>query len=103
MSQDSFNCRSTLDVDGTEYDYFSLPTAEAAGLGAISRLPMSLKILMENLLRFEDGNSVKVADIEALARLFVRDACKRNGLDKRSLDKDALATLRSGRPWARLR
>jgi aconitate hydratase len=67
MSQDSFNCRSTLDVDGTEYDYFSLPTAEAAGLGAISRLPMSLKILMENLLRFEDGNSVKVADIEALA------------------------------------
>ena len=67
MSQDSFDCRSTLDVDGIEYDYFSLPTAEAAGLGPISRLPTSLKILMENLLRFEDGNSVKVADIEALA------------------------------------
>jgi aconitate hydratase len=67
MSQDSFNCRSTLNVDGTEYDYFSLPAAEAAGLGPISRLPMSLKILMENLLRFEDGDSVKVADIEALA------------------------------------
>jgi aconitate hydratase len=67
MSLDSFNSRKTLTVDGQEYDYFSLPDAEAAGIGDIARLPMSLKILLENLLRFEDDNTVKVADIKALA------------------------------------
>ena len=62
MSQDTFNCRRTLQVasaSGThEYHYYSLPDAAANGLGDISRLPVSLKILLENLLRFEDGNTV---------------------------------------------
>ncbi len=66
MSLDSFNCKKTLTVDGREYDYFSLPDAEAAGIGNVSKLPTSLKILLENLLRFEDGNSVTAEDIQAL-------------------------------------
>ncbi len=66
MSLNSFNCKKTLNVDGREYDYFSLPDAQAAGVGNVSKLPMSLKILLENLLRFEDGNSVKTGDIQAL-------------------------------------
>ena len=66
MSLDSFKTRKSLDVQGKAYDYFSLPDAQAAGVGDVDRLPMSLKILLENLLRFEDDNSVKVADIKAL-------------------------------------
>ena len=57
MSLDSFNCKKTLTVDGREYDYFSLPDAEAAGIGNVSKLPISLMVLLENLLRFEDGIS----------------------------------------------
>src|SRR5690606_883336 len=49
-----------------EYTYFSLPAAQEAGVGDISRLPVSLKILLENLLRYEDGNTVTQADIKAL-------------------------------------
>lgn len=64
---DTLKTKTTLTVDGRRYDYFSLPAAERAGLGDLSRLPFSLKILLENLLRFEDGQSVTVADIEALA------------------------------------
>jgi len=67
-SLDSFNTRRTLTVEGRDYDYFSLPAAQSAGLGAVDRLPMSLKILLENLLRFEDDNTVKRADIEALGK-----------------------------------
>jgi len=58
--------RRTLEVDGRSYDYFSLEAAEAE-LGALSRLPVSLKVLLENLLRFEDGRSVTVDDIKAIA------------------------------------
>jgi len=67
MSLNSFSTRSVLDVGGRPYIYFSLPEAEARGLGEVGRLPMSLKILLENLLRFEDGVSVKNEDIRALA------------------------------------
>ncbi len=67
MSLDSYHCRRRLTVNGVDYDYFSLPEAQAAGAGDIARLPMSLKILLENLLRFEDGRRVDRAAIEALA------------------------------------
>ncbi|MCY4215220.1 MAG: aconitate hydratase AcnA [Gammaproteobacteria bacterium] len=67
MSKDSFNCKRTLTAAGRDYDYYSLPTVTAAGVGAIDRLPMSLKILLENLLRHEDGVTVTRDDIEALA------------------------------------
>ncbi len=62
----SLNTRKTLTVEGKEYDYFSLGAA-AAEIGDISRLPYTLKILLENLLRFEDGRSVRIEDIKALA------------------------------------
>ena len=55
-----------MEVGGKTYQYFSLPDAQAAGVGDVDRLPMSLKILLENLLRFEDDNTVKTADILAL-------------------------------------
>jgi aconitate hydratase len=64
---DSFKCRKTLTAGEKTYEYFSLPDAEKNGLAGISRLPTSLKVLLENLLRFEDGRSVKADDIRAVA------------------------------------
>jgi len=66
-SLDSFNCRRTLDVEGDTYVYFDLKEAEKNGLSGISRLPASLKVLLENLLRHEDDKTVTKADIEAMA------------------------------------
>lgn len=66
-SLDSFNCRRTLDVEGDTYVYFDLKEAEKNGLAGISRLPASLKVLLENLLRHEDDKTVTKADIEAMA------------------------------------
>ena len=65
-SLDSFNCRRTLKVGDREYVYFDLTEAEKNGLDGVSRLPFSMKVLLENLLRNEDGRSVTKADIEAL-------------------------------------
>ncbi|USJ28522.1 aconitate hydratase AcnA [Ensifer adhaerens] len=65
-SLDSFNCRRTLEVGGVEYHYYSLPAAEANGLTGITQLPFSMKVLLENLLRYEDGRTVTKSDIEAL-------------------------------------
>lgn len=64
--QDTFKTRKTLTVEGKDYDYFSLEEA-AKQIGDISRLPFTLKVLLENLLRFEDDRSVTTNDIEALA------------------------------------
>jgi len=64
---DSLNIRRTLDVDGEKYDYYSIPEAEKAGLGDVSRLPFSLKVLLENLLRHEDGRTVSSEDVSAIA------------------------------------
>ena len=64
---DSFKCRKTLKVGAKTYEYFSLPDAEKNGLSGISKLPLSLKVLLENLLRYEDGRSVKADDIRAVA------------------------------------
>src|ERR1700744_5458224 len=66
IGQDTIKSRRTLTVEGKEYDYFSLPEA-AKTLGDISRLPVSLKVLLENVLRFEDGRSYKVDDARAIA------------------------------------
>jgi len=71
-SLDSFKCRRTLKVGTKSYDYFSLKIAEKNGLDGISRLPYSLKVLLENLLRYEDGRSVTKADIEAMAKWLTR-------------------------------
>ena len=66
IGQDSLNTRRTLTVEGKQYHYFSLPEA-AKQLGDIARLPISLKILLENVLRFENGGSYKVQDAKAIA------------------------------------
>jgi aconitate hydratase len=63
----SFNARQTLKVGDKTYTYYSLPEAEKNGLAGISKLPFSMKVLLENLLRFEDGRTVTKADIEAVA------------------------------------
>src|SRR5438874_6053752 len=64
----SFGSRTSLQVGAGRADIFSLPALEAAGFPEIARLPYSIKILLENALRHEDGRFVKPADIEALAR-----------------------------------
>ncbi len=64
---DSFKSRKTLQVGGQSYVYFSLPDAEKNGLPGISSLPFSLKVLLENLLRNEDGRTVSADDIRAIA------------------------------------
>ena len=66
-SLDSFNAKRNLTVGDQTYTYYSLSAAAENGLGDVSRLPASLKVLLENLLRFEDGKSVTRADIEAMA------------------------------------
>src|SRR6188768_383950 len=66
-SLDSFGTRSELDVNGKKYTYFSLPKFSAASGKEAARLPYSLRILLENLLRCEDGKAVVKKDIEALA------------------------------------
>src|SRR5271170_3903056 len=66
-SLDSFKCRKTLTVGAKSYEIYSLKAAEKNGLAGVSQLPFSLKIVLENLLRNEDGRSVKKEDIEAVA------------------------------------
>ncbi|NQY12491.1 MAG: aconitate hydratase AcnA [Henriciella sp.] len=64
-SLDSFKARKTLSVNGKDYTYYSLDAAAENGLGDISRLPASLKVLLENMLRNEDGTTVTKDDITA--------------------------------------
>jgi aconitate hydratase len=64
----SFGSRSTLTVGDSKFDYFSLEAAEKSGAGAISKMPFSLKVMLENLLRFEDGLTVSKDDVLAVAR-----------------------------------
>ena len=66
-SKDSLNTRRELTVGGKTYAYYSLAAAEEAGLSGVSRLPVSMKVLLENLLRNEDGNSVGPDDLKAVA------------------------------------
>src|SRR5688572_3869883 len=67
ISLDSFKCRKTLTAGGQTYVYYSLPDAEKNGLKGISKLPYSMKVLLENLLRNEDGRSVTKEDISGVA------------------------------------
>ena len=68
IGHDSLKARRTLSVAGKSYEYFSLEAAaQAAGLGDIARLPFSMKVLLENLVRLENGRTVTVDDIKAVA------------------------------------
>src|SRR6186713_3334016 len=77
-SLDSFKCAKTLTVGSKTYVYYSLPEAEKHGLRGISRLPFSMKVLLENLLRHEDGRTVTKEDIQSFAQW----------LKTKSLDRD---------------
>ena len=66
MSHDTLKARRTLVVGDKDYDYYSLDAASET-IGDVSRLPFTLKVLLENLLRYEDGVSVRTEDIQALA------------------------------------
>ena len=67
MSLNSFGTRSSLTVGSETFDIYSLPALERAGFGGLDRLPFSLKILLENLLRREDDAFVRAEDVRALA------------------------------------
>src|ERR1700761_6577471 len=68
MNQNSFGAASSLHVAGTDYRIFRLATLEENGVANVSRLPFSHRILLENLLRHEDGRKVQAADIDSVAR-----------------------------------
>ena len=67
VGQDSAQTRKTLKVGDRTIAYYSIPAAEAAGLGDFSRLPAALKVVLENMLRYEDGKTVTTEDIAAFA------------------------------------
>jgi aconitate hydratase len=67
VGQDTSKTRKTLSVGAQSVDYYSIPAATAAGLGDFSKLPAALKVVLENMLRFEDGKTVTVDDIKAFA------------------------------------
>jgi aconitate hydratase len=68
MSKNSFGAAAKLRVGATEYEYFRLARLEETGVGNVPRLPFSTKILLENLLRYEDGRRVSAPDVEYVAR-----------------------------------
>ncbi len=67
VGKDSAGTRKTLYAGGKTVAYYSIPAAEAAGLGTFSKLPAALKVVLENMLRFEDGNTVTLDDIKAFS------------------------------------
>ena len=64
----SFGTRTEIRVNGQPVQIYSLPALEKAGFPGVSRLPYSMKVLLENLLRREDGGFVKADDIKAVAQ-----------------------------------
>ena len=89
-SLDSFKSRRTLNVGTKSYHYFSLKAAERNGLAGISALPFSMKVLLENLLRFEDGRSVTKEDIQAVAEWLVN---KGKAVTEMVKERDLLPSL----------
>jgi aconitate hydratase len=77
-SLDSFRCAKTLTVGSKTYVYYSLPEAEKHGLRGISRLPFSMKVLLENLLRHEDGRTVTKEDIQGVAQWLKTKSLERD-------------------------
>ncbi|MEO0371200.1 MAG: hypothetical protein AAF231_07060, partial [Pseudomonadota bacterium] len=67
VGHDSAKCRKTLTVGDATVSYYSIKAAEEAGLGDFSRLPAALRVVLENMLRFEDGKTVSLDDIRAFS------------------------------------
>jgi len=80
VGQDTAKTRKTLSVNGQSVSYYSIPAATEAGLGDFSKLPAALKVVLENMLRFEDGKTVSVDDIKAFA-----DWAKKGGKNPREI------------------
>ena len=80
VGTDTANTRRELSVGETKFAYYSIEAAEAAGLGDFSKLPAALKVVLENMLRFEDGKTVSVEDIKAFA-----DWAKQGGKNPREI------------------
>ena len=78
LSKDTLKTRRTFTVNQIEYDYYSLKAAEEQGMGQLSQLPRSLKILLENLLRHEDGQSVTRDDIQAINQWVIDKSSSRS-------------------------
>jgi len=76
MSQNSFGAAANLKVGGRDYRYFSLAALEKKGIANVSRMPVSHRILLENLLRCEDGRKVHASDIEAVAKGHTGETAK---------------------------
>jgi aconitate hydratase len=76
-SVNSFGSRTALAVGGRTFQIYSLRALEQAGFADVARLPYSMKILLENLLRHEDGRFVKAADVETLARWDLKSAAQK--------------------------
>ena len=68
MSKNSFGASAKLRAGSSEYEYYRLARLEEQGVGNVGRLPFSIKILLENLLRNEDGRRVSARDVEGVAR-----------------------------------
>ena len=73
VGHDSAKTRKTLSAGGKSVAYYSIPAAQEAGLGDFSKLPAALKVVLENMLRFEDGKTVHVDDICAFAEWATDD------------------------------
>ena len=65
VGQDTAKTRKTISINDKSFAFYSIPAAQAAGLGDFSRVPAALKVVLENMLRFEDGKTVTVSDIKA--------------------------------------
>ncbi len=68
VGHDTAKTRKTISAAGQTLAYYSIPAAQEAGLGDFSKLPAALKVVLENMLRFEDGKTVTVDDIKAFAQ-----------------------------------
>ena len=71
VGHDSQKTKQTLTAGGQTVSYYSIPAAQAAGLGDFAKLPAALKVVLENMLRFEDGKTVSVDDIKADRKILV--------------------------------
>jgi aconitate hydratase len=74
VGQDTAKARKTLTAGKQSIAYYSIPAAQAAGLGDFSNLPAALKVVLENMLRFEDGKTVTIDDIKAFAEWAAKGA-----------------------------
>ena len=95
-SLDSFKCLRPLKVGSKTYAYYSLPVAEKNGLKGISRLPFSLKVLLENLVRLENGRTITVDDIKARHAQLLADLANPPAAPRQIAAESAWRMLCSG-------